>query len=297
MRQRLARQQLEDGSHPESALATLLVTLFAWGVFSPQRVQEIAHLAISDFDRAKESGNDRILDDLRGLASIGTYGAHSGKCHSDLMNKVGKISKLPEPLQVKIDLKPPMNTAVQGILLPHEVFNAIYRFYPKTWTSSILPSLERMRQFRGSVSGHPQMQNHPLLEREGYNQWTIPIAIHGDGVPIVGIGKGWSRVMTLFSWYSLLGQGATSDLLIWVWGVYDKLLTGSLREEHGSLFQFFKILRWSFMALWEGKWPSANHEGKEKLDWITMYMYYPPFFSWACTECIAVFPFYVSCLG
>ena len=60
MRQRLARQQLEDGSQPESALATLLVTLFAWGVFSPQRVQEIAHLAISDFDRAKESGNDRI---------------------------------------------------------------------------------------------------------------------------------------------------------------------------------------------------------------------------------------------
>jgi len=46
MRQRLARQQLEDGSQPESALATLLVTLFAWGVFSPQRVQEIAHLAI-----------------------------------------------------------------------------------------------------------------------------------------------------------------------------------------------------------------------------------------------------------
>lgn len=46
-----SREEDEGGTNPESALATLLITLFAWGVFSPQRVQEIADLAMKDFNR------------------------------------------------------------------------------------------------------------------------------------------------------------------------------------------------------------------------------------------------------
>ena len=266
LRQRMrSREEDEGGTNPESALATLLITLFAWGVFSPQRAQEIADLAMKDFNRVQETGNDRILNDIRALAAVGSHGAHSGKCHSDLMGKVGNISKLPQPYQVKIDLKAPMSTSIQGIMLPHEMFSAIFHFYPKVWLSSIMPSKETLKKFWGAVSGHPQMKEHPLHGRAHFQESTIPVAVHGDGVPITGIGKGWSRVMTLFSWYSLIGQGATSDLLIWIWGVYDKLLTGKLHDEHGSLFQFFKILKWSFLALWEGKWPSRDHEGKESL--------------------------------
>ena len=33
----------------------------------------------------------------------------------------------------------------------------------------------------------------------------IPLAVHGDGVPIVGVGKIWSRTMTMFRFYRLVG--------------------------------------------------------------------------------------------
>ena len=79
---------------------------------------------------------------------------------------------------------------------------------------------------------------------------AVPIAIHGDGVPIVGLGKGWSRVMTLSSWYSLVGQGATRELLFWVWGMYDRLCTGGVAD--GTRGKFLAVLKWSLMTMMEG---------------------------------------------
>ena len=34
-----------------------------------------------------------------------------------------------------------------------------------------------------------------------WDSWTVPIAVRGDGVPVTGVGKVWSRVMTNYSWF------------------------------------------------------------------------------------------------
>ena len=48
--------------------------------------------------------------------------------------------------------------------------------------------------------------------------------------------------MTQFSWYSLVGQGATRELLFWVWGMYDRLCTGGVAD--GTRVFFLLYAAW-----------------------------------------------------
>ena len=149
----------------------------------------------------------------------------------------------------------PFSKSLQGMLLPHQLFVAsLWRDYPETWRSSVLPD-ER--------SGFSQMESHPIRDVADYKSKVVPLAVHGDGVPVVGLGKGWSKVITMFSWYSLIGQGQTKEILFWVWSMYDRTSKGSVSE--GTRGVFFAVLRWSFLCLMEGKWPSADFQGKRRL--------------------------------
>jgi len=102
-----------------------------------------------------------------------------------------------------------------------------------------------------------------MTAHSDWDTTTIPFAVHGDGVPVTGIGKVWSRVMTNYSFYSLLGHGYTGSMLLWIWGFFDKLKVGD--QTNGTLFEFYTVLKWSFAALASGKWPSENHRGEKQL--------------------------------
>jgi len=188
LRQRLAQAEADERGKTvgdQSHLAQFLLQLYAWVEMSPQMVQRVSKLVLEDIQASAE--NPRVLNDLEVLAGIGTGGTHKNKCHADLMAKVERMSKLPSPFRVTIPFKQPLGEAPQGILLPHEMFSSLSHNYQETWKSR--------RQ-----SMHPQMRQHPIKDKANYKTTTVPTAIHADGVPIVGLGKGWSRVMTLFSW-------------------------------------------------------------------------------------------------
>ena len=130
-RQRLKRAREEgdeyeyDGQACEtSALALLLLNLFAWGFFSPQRVQQIAEQAVKDIERSKD--DPRVLKDLYTLANLGAKGKYPNNIHSELMNKVEHVPQLPKPYAAKVPLKG-FPDSVQHMLLPHEMFACIWR--------------------------------------------------------------------------------------------------------------------------------------------------------------------------
>lgn len=50
----------------------------------------------------------------------------------------------------------------------------------------------------------------------------VPLALHGDGTPFIGIGRIWSRQLTIFSFNSLLGRGVTKDMQYHVWSCFDE---------------------------------------------------------------------------
>ena len=121
----------------------------------------------------------------------------------------------------------------------------------------MLPSLDRLKEFWKLQRAHPQYQSHPVLQScPNFDQKMLPLAFHGDGTPVIGIGKIWSRQLTIFSWNSLLGFGMTREMQLHIWSFFDEC------SGPATLDEFFTILSWSFAALQTGKWPETNHLGQ-----------------------------------
>lgn len=134
------------------------------------------------------------------------------------------------------------------------------------------------------------------IGRARWRSRCVPIGVHGDEVPLVGVGKVWCRMMLTFQWFSLIATSTTSstkDIMHWIWGVLDRFICAG---EGGTMETFFAILEafqacrclvvlleschlccrpdikntlnsqleckeWSFRALYEGTWPSHDYRG------------------------------------
>lgn len=262
-RQRLAQQVAEEITC-ESALAQWLLMMFAWGHFSVQRCQKIGELVMQDMEKFK-AGQTGVWDDLEVISKLGAGGLYPNKMHADLMRKCKGITHIAEPYEAQIDYLPPLGVQKQDILLPHEMFSSIYHDYPDTWRRTMVPDESKVAEFWEAVKNHPTMVDSPLpVDQPNYQRRCVPILMHGDGVPIVGIGKGWSKNATVFSWASMLVHSATKEGMRFIWGAFDKLCkpddaeTGAI----GTFFQFFRILTWSLRCLYEGKFPQRDHLGR-----------------------------------
>ena len=247
----------------QSALVTFLLTMFAWGEFSPQRCQHIASLVAADMKKMEEDGS--ILQDITLLASLGCNGAYANKMHGDLMTAAKGVSRLPQPYMFQTTFKDPLKKQNQTLLLPHEMFSCIYHMYQETWTRSVVPAVEQLELFWENAVKHPLMQGHPVLTRPSWRKFCVPLGLHGDGVPVVGIGKVWSKMLDVFSWYSLIGTGNTRSKLFYTHSVFQKMVQGQL--PNGTFGSFFRVLQWSFYWLFQGVWPDEDHMGRKFL-WL-----------------------------
>jgi len=256
IKQRISRSS-DDAPRMRSALAQFLLSMFAWGDFSPQLVNEIASLAMRDFANARD--DEEVLGDLVQLAKLGSHGRHSHNMHRDLMLQVEPQVKLPEPFYAQMKFAGPHGEATQAILLPHELFASLFHDYKKGWNNSIVDDVSKLEEFWAGVAGHPQMVGHPVRDREGYQRLAVPLGLHGDGVPITGLGKGWVKLSLVFSWTSLVSFGNTLFTQFYIWSVFEKLTVSGLCD--GTLYTFFKILTWSLKCLWLGKWPGEDWQG------------------------------------
>jgi hypothetical protein len=241
----------------ESFLASFLIQQFAWGHFSGQMVQQIAELAMKDVNAIKANPNGK-LQELQNLSQVGSRGKHSQNVHRDIMGLTACKTKLPEPCQVVLPFARGLGSHTQTILLPHEVFSCIYHKYKNTWSKCILPSLDVLTSFWDANQEHPNMANHPLQLQDNYRTKCIPLGMHGDEVPVTGKGKCWSKSMLTFEWFSLIGQGGTTDRVMWIWSVFDQILQSG---PDGTLQRFFAVLVWSFSWLQKGLWPSHDWNG------------------------------------
>ena len=57
------------------------------------------------------------------------------------------------------------------------------------WESGVLPDPTLLPKFWETFSGHPCMQGHPIKDKPGWQTKAIPLCMHGDEVPAVGVGK------------------------------------------------------------------------------------------------------------
>lgn len=296
-RQEMARKDEDDNREPgdddnighgdlsaatkmPSKLIRHTLKKFAWGVVSAQEAQQIAECSKKDFDNFKKatsssqsSGSKReslrpaathpIEQDLRSVASIGVQGQYSNKCYVDLMKKIEANMTLPLPHRERMRFKAPLGEQVQEILLPHEFFASLWE-HDATFHKVVVPEPDICKKFwkTQKAAKHPALDGHPLqhLNDEQLNM-MVPISLHGDEVPVTGIGKQWSRKMVNFSWHSMVSTTSNvQDSQFFIWALFDKV--GITEGEYRTINHFFEILRWSFDCLFQGTWPTSNFLGQ-----------------------------------
>ena len=202
----LAEAGGDDASADQSVLAKWLVQQWAWGKLSPQQVQMIANLANADVHTALST--KRPLVELQRLSNIGGAQQKAGNMHRDLLARLG-----PNTFQLQEHSIPLIGHGFteQMLLLPHVVFATTYHKYPAYFFEKILDK-HLQQQFWEEMGA-----TTPCLHGREVDK-AIPISLHGDAVPCVGVGKSWSKSLDIISWTSMVGKGSTlqKNFIIWV---------------------------------------------------------------------------------
>lgn len=183
------------------------------------------------------------FQDLGDLANIGGKGRWAGNLFRDLEAQLGQ-PVLSRPLTVQFPMKDNGVTSLteQSVLLPHVLFSDIYHKFPATWRSSICPSLDELNKFWDEMDTHPGMAGNPLLHRPGYKRSVVPLKLHGDGVPVTGVGKSWCKMMDIFSWTSVISKGQTLDCTFGIWCCFAPLIATSPIATEDTLNSVFCTL-------------------------------------------------------
>lgn len=236
------------------ALAPLLMRKWSWGDFSAPTVQALAAAAV----------HDGCVDPLlRDLASIGSEGRFPGNCHADLLRKVPPTYVHRALTKFRVWLSPrPGRILVADhlLLLPHELFHIIYTHHREQFNLRLLGGSEsNLRGFWTEMRDHPAYATHPVSARPDHLEKAIPIALHGDGVAISGVGKSWQKSVDAYSWTSLMSKGPTADVVFLIYIMNPKLAV----KIPGRSFvtEFFQKLVWSLYWLFLGVWPARDSKG------------------------------------
>ena len=290
IRQRMQHAMKHDGDDGKeqvasslfmSQLVRYLLNDFAWGDMSCQKVRDIAHCALKDLryfhgNNSGASGGSSFSNcnplekELQALASIGSYGFYPNNCYRDIMKLIEPNITIPQPLEMDLKFNGPIFEKTQEFLLPHETFATLWQ-NPATWKKVVVPQEAHLVEFwKLQKDGcHPQWHGHPLsFTKEEKWAKMVPLSLHGDEVPVTGLGKTWSRKMCNWSWHSLVSMEAgVQQSQHFIWGLFDK--TGVYEPgPHGyrTIDKFMSLLRWSFWFLFLGIWPTEDVDGNPHLD-------------------------------
>ena len=251
----------------QSGLVDYLLEEWAWGRMAPQQVQAICDKAFRDasrcFDAAKQGAEFIDIPDLQRLSKIAAEGNCPQNAHRDLERCMAPM-KLPEPYKFQLRCA----TETPGIyrehpfemLLPHEWFHAVYTDYPEHFKEYICGGEHDVQSFWDDVSSHPNVVGNIVRTIPDCKRKVIPISLHGDGVPIKGVGKSWSESQTAYSWCSLLcTRGSTSMYNFLICTLFQHLVAKS--PACRTMARFWKILCWSLEAMYDGRFPTQDWEG------------------------------------
>ena len=70
------------------------------------------------------------------------------------------------------------------------------------------------------------MMHHPMNRFDSWQRKFIPISLHGDEVPVMGVGEIWSRSVLSITWMSMLANGLgakMADIVFYIWAIFEKI--------------------------------------------------------------------------
>lgn len=260
----------------DSELVLELIDSWTRGLSSAAECQRLAMKSYNDMVRVLNiagKSDGFVPVSLKSLASLGDWGKYSGNVAAELKRWLGEPS-MPKPMTFSIPMlvkKPRSGLPIYQrqdlpIMLPHVTFAHIYTNHTNQFNFKFLgtPPIEnKLHDFWSVVVARrdPRIVRHPMCAKPNWTHRAIPIAIHGDAVPVYGVGRPTTKSLDCFSWQSLLAFGQTMVVKMLMVAVFDQ---NKSKSEDGSLQTMdsvWSILCWSLAALFEGRYPSCDWNG------------------------------------
>ena len=127
----------------------------------------------------------------------------------------------------------------QYFILPHELF--------ATFRKRMFGAEGAMERFWEQMQNHLALEDNPVTTKRNWKKRYIPFGLHGDGVPISGVGKSWQRSAEVWSWNSLLAWGPTMQMMHFNFALFKDIV--SSRRGHDTRDTFMRLLAWSLMSV------------------------------------------------
>lgn len=231
---------------------------FAWGLMSPHKIQHLMSLAKEDLIAHANGTLDWA--EVEALSSVGASGTACNNSFRDLQRKLAEPKLAAASHVFMLPMKSPICRHVvsdypQTLLLPHTTFSIMYHTYPAEFRTKFLGKPGDIEKFWSGLEGSPLLLDFPLACDPSWREKAVPLAIHGDGTPVAGLGKAWGKMLDLYVFTSLLCNAVAKDAMFYLFAAYAHLMTKD------STKIVWEILSWSFQALASGRWPSTDHRG------------------------------------
>ena len=98
-----------------------------------------------------------------------------------------------------------------------------------------------------------------MVQRPNWSERAIPISLHGDAAPAVGVGKAHSKSYDCYSWMSILAHGPTSRVKLYLCGIFeDCKAKASDSSVADTMEEIWRHILWPLLAAYEGVFPMTN---------------------------------------
>ena len=247
--QRLAAARARDADETplaQSALAHVLLQLWAVGRLSAIYIQQISSAALAD-------GCDH--PELATLASYGGWGCSPQNCSRDLKQSMQRETKLHAELTIPTPCRNPKigktEEVAGSVLQPHKLFADFYEHYNGKFHEIF--GTKYVDEFWNTINQNDVRVTHHagLPTRAEDLQRCIPGWVHGDGVQY----HERDSLMT-WSWGSMLSMGFNSLISSFFFAAWPKLATAA-----GTWNTLLQVFVWSLLALASGCWPETQWDG------------------------------------
>ena len=254
LQQRLEEARVE--SERSSVVAEYLLQQYAWGLMSVQQVQQIAALVLQDMNFLKVS-TDVVFPQLEALRKLESSGIHMNNMSRDIDKYVMTMQQLPPSTDFTIPTT--RGEEKSQALLPHELFSYLYENHRAAFNKMLIPDGEDSLKKNWSQCSEARCLRDQSLHQGLKPDKAIPLACHGEEVPIAGRGKQWCKLSFCFSWYSDVAHAMpTRSGLLWIWASAPRYFVDG---ENGTLDHFMRVLSWSFDCLFSSVWPRSDYRG------------------------------------
>ena len=210
-----------------SEMAMYLLQEWSWGRLTAPEVNRHALKSYRDQVRLLKSlgiSEDKADSDLRDLAKLGSWGKHVGNIHPELMKWLGPPT-VPAPFKWRVPVRriKPDGTAASStvelafpIFLPHELFAWYFNHDQQRFKELFLGETDahQRRAFWNELKNRedPRLVDHPMCRTANWEELVLPLSFHGDGVPVLRVGRSASQSLDVYSIQSIYASGSTVNI-------------------------------------------------------------------------------------